>query len=88
MKHTKKIDIPANKIQYHASPVAYITYNDETEEYTLTCYNDSENTDIDLFEVYSHTFKNPFINFNYPFIKIEQPLEEYEKTIFETLLNK
>jgi len=68
---TNRITIPCNKVQPHCNPVGWITYNDETEEYTLTFYVDSGTSDIEMVEVYKHTFKNPFIDFDYDYINIE-----------------
>jgi len=62
MKLENQIPIPSNKVEPHCNPVGWITYNDETEEYTLECYCDSGTDDIDMVLVYTHTFKNPYLD--------------------------
>jgi len=70
MKLVNRIPIPCNKVQPHCNPVGWITYNDETEEYTLYFYTDSGTHDIESFLVHTHTFKNPFIDLDYDWIDI------------------
>ena len=71
MKLENRITIPCNKIQPHCEPVGWIVYNDETEEYTLYFYTDTGTCDIEPVLVHTHTFKNPFIDFDYDWIDIK-----------------
>jgi len=66
-----EIHIPINKVQPHCEPRGFISYDDKNEEYTLTFYIDSGTSDIEMVEVYRHTFKNPFIDLDYEYYCLE-----------------
>ena len=71
MNLINEIKIPKNKVQPHCDPKGYIIYNPDTEEYIVEFYTDSGNTDIDMFLVHTHTFKNPFIDWDYEYYCLE-----------------